>query len=130
MDVLERLKHERYISVETYRRNGRAVRTPVWFVISDGLVIVVTRDQTGKFRRLRNDRRVRIAACSIRGHVREDGGDGDARGWASGTATILSERETADAVRMRDAKYGMMARLAKVLSRGKGRLSAFSIKID
>ena len=44
--------------------------------------------------------------------------------------TILTEEETQDAVKWRDKKYGFMAKIAKFLSKSKGQLLAFSIKID
>ncbi len=64
---LEQIKSEKYISIETYRKNNQAVRTPVWFVIKNNLIIIVTRDQTGKIKRLRNNQKVKIATCSIKG---------------------------------------------------------------
>ena len=116
------LDNQKCISLETYRRNGRAVRTPVWFVPEDGLVYVVTRSRTGKARRLRNNKRVRIAACTMRGSV--------TGGWASGTARILSEKEAARVSRLRDSRYGLLARAARLLSRGKGDLFALAITLE
>ena len=55
---LEEIKSEKCISLETYRKNNQPVRTAVWFVIKDDLIYVVTRDQTGKVKRLRNNRQV------------------------------------------------------------------------
>jgi len=40
------------------------------------------------------------------------------------------EDETQDAVKWRDKKYGFMAKIAKFLSKSKGELLAFSIKVD
>ena len=51
MHNLEEIESEKYISLETYRKNEQPVRTPVWFVIKDNLVYVVTRSQTGKPRK-------------------------------------------------------------------------------
>ena len=58
MSILDQLEPQKYISVETYKKNNDAVRTPVWFVIKDKLVYVVTRDQTGKVKRLKNNQKV------------------------------------------------------------------------
>jgi len=119
---LEEIKSEKYISLETYRKNNQPVKTPVWFVIKNDLIYVVTRDQTGKVKRLRNNLQVKFALCTIKGKVTGE--------WVSGTAKILSEEETKDAVKWRDKKYGFMAKIAKFLSKGKGELWAFSIKTD
>lgn len=120
--IISDIQSKKYIVVETYRRGGQAIRTPVWFFVRDGLVYVVTRSGTGKVKRLRNNTRVRIAECTIKGKVIGP--------WASGTATILNEQDTKEAVRLRGKKYGIMAKMATFLSSGKGDLLAFSIRPD
>jgi len=122
MNNLEEIESEKCISLETYRKNNQPVRTPVWFVIKDDLIYVVTRDQTGKVKRLRNNQQVKIATCNFKGKIKGQ--------WISGTAKILTEDETKDAAKWREKKYGLMAKIAKFLSKGKGELLAFSIKID
>ena len=122
MNNLEELESEKCISLETYRKNNESVQTPVWFVIKDDLIYVVTRDQTGKVKRLRNNQQVKIATCNFKGKIKGQ--------WISGTAKILTEDETKDAVKWREKKYGLMAKIAKFLSKGKGELLAFSIKVD
>ena len=119
---LEKLESEKCISLETFRKNNQPVRTPVWFVIKNDLIFVVTRDQTGKVKRLRNNLQVKIATCNFKGKIKGE--------WISGTAKILTEEETQEAVKWRDKKYGLMAKIAKFLSKGKGELWAFSIKVD
>ena len=119
---LEEIESEKCISVETYRKNNKPVQTPVWFVVKDDLIYVVTRDQTGKVKRLRNNLQVKIATCNFKGKIKGD--------WISGTAKILTEEETQIAVKWREKKYGLMAKIAKFLSKGKGELLAFSIKVD
>lgn len=122
MTNIDLLSSEKYISLETYRKNEKSVRTPVWFVINEGLVFVVTRDQTGKIKRLRHTKKVRIAPCTIKGKI--------TGGWVNGTATILDEEKTEQAVKWRDKKYGFIAKIAKFLSKSKGQLIAFSVKVD
>jgi hypothetical protein len=122
MSNLEEIESEKCISLETYRKNNEPVKTPVWFVIKNDLIYVVTRDQTGKVKRLRNNQQVKIATCNFKGKIKGQ--------WISGTAKILTEEETKDAVKWREKKYGLMAKIAKFLSKGKGELLAFSIKID
>ncbi len=119
---LEEIESKKCISLETYRKNNQPVRTPVWFVIKNDLIYVVTRDQTGKAKRLRNNLQVKIATCNFKGKVSGE--------WISGTAKILAEDETIEVVKWRDKKYGFMAKIAKFLSKSKGELLAFSIKTD
>lgn len=119
---LEEIKSEKCISLETYRKNNQPVITPVWFVVKDDLIYVITRDQTGKVKRLRNNQQVKFATCNFKGKIKGQ--------WTSGTAKILTEDETTEMVKLRDKKYGFMAKIAKFLSKGKGKFLAFSIKID
>lgn len=123
--TLDWVHSEKYVSLETYRRNGAAVRTPVWFVAAGDKgeeegILIVTREKTGKVRRLRGNSQVRIAPCTIKGTVTGD--------WVTGTAEILDDARTSEAVRLRDKRYGFRARLAKVLSKGKGDPVALLVK--
>jgi uncharacterized protein len=51
----------------TYRRDGTPVPTPVWAAESDGLLYVRTERSSGKVKRLRNDARLLVAPCTVRG---------------------------------------------------------------
>ena len=118
----DEIKSEKYISLETYRKNNQSVKTPVWFVVKDDLLYIVTRSQTGKVKRLRNNLNVKFALCTMKGKITGE--------WVSGTVKILDENQTKDAVKMRDKKYGFIAKIAKFLSKSKGEFFAFTIKID
>jgi len=122
MSKLDEIKSHKCISLETYRKNNQPVKTAVWFVVKNNLVYVVTRSQTGKVKRLENNLQVKIAPCTFKGKVTGS--------WVSGTAKILDEKQTKEAVKLRDKKYGLMAKIAKFLSRTKGDFFAFAIRID
>lgn len=111
----------RYLSLETYRRDGTPVCTPVWFVSRNDCIYVITRDKTGKAKRLRNNSKVRVAACSMRGMVRGE--------WCEGIAEFVAPEETSSVIVWRDEKYGVLSRLAKFLSRGRGELVALAITL-
>jgi uncharacterized protein len=51
----------------TYRRDGRAVPTPVWAAEAGGLLYVRSERTAGKVKRLRGNRRMLIAPCTVRG---------------------------------------------------------------
>ena len=63
------IRGQKYISLASFRKNGAAVYTPVWFAEDDGKLYVMTSDSTGKYKRIRNNPQVRIAPCTIRGKV-------------------------------------------------------------
>jgi uncharacterized protein len=69
MAVPAEIQRQNYISLTTFRKSGAPVRTPVWFAEQNGKLYVMTRSDSGKFKRLRNNTQVRIAPCTIRGKV-------------------------------------------------------------
>ncbi len=119
---LNEIESKKYISLETYKKNNQAVRTPVWFVVKNDLVYVVTRDETGKIKRLRNNQKIKIATCNIKGKVTGQ--------FTEGVAKILSATESREVIIWRDKKYGIFSKIAKFLSQNKGQLIAISITID
>ena len=60
---------QKYISLTTFRKSGVGVATPVWFGEEDGKLYVMTRSDMGKTKRVRNNSKVRVAPCTIRGKV-------------------------------------------------------------
>jgi hypothetical protein len=51
----------------TYRRDGTPVPTPVWAAPAEGLLYVRSERASGKVKRLRNDARLLVAPCTVRG---------------------------------------------------------------
>jgi uncharacterized protein len=102
-DNLATLDKHKYINLETYKKSGQGVKTPVWFMVSDGLVFVLTTKNTGKAKRLKNNQKVRIMPCGMRGEPKGD--------WIDGTARFATESETQNAIKLRHKKYGLRAKL-------------------
>lgn len=67
MPGFDSLRHAGYIDLVTYRKSGAAVHTPVWFAEKDGKLYVMTRGDSGKMKRIRNNPRIEVAPCTIRG---------------------------------------------------------------
>jgi PPOX class probable F420-dependent enzyme len=53
--------------LSTFRRNGTPVSTPVWAAPEGGRLYVRSERTAGKLKRLRNDARVLVAPCTVRG---------------------------------------------------------------
>ena len=111
-----------YINLETYRRNGQAVRTPVWFTLDKTKIFVVTRDKTGKVKRLQNNSRVRVVPSGVRGRPKGE--------WMDGKAAFASPVQLEHALKLRNMKYGFKARLSGLFSRTKGKLTGIIISLD
>ena len=60
---------QRYISLATFRKNGVAVYTPVWFAEDNDKLYFMTNGKSGKCKRIRNNPRAKVAPCTIRGKI-------------------------------------------------------------
>jgi len=60
----------KYLSLESFRRDGTGVATPVWFVTENGKILVVTDDGSYKVRRIRRNPAVTVAECTAAGRLR------------------------------------------------------------
>ena len=118
---LDQFIDQKYINLETYKKDGTYVRTPVWFVIDNDLIYVITRDNTGKVKRLRNNQDVRIVLCSFKGEPKSE--------WIKGKAENITGDEANRVINLRKKKYGMFARLSGIFTSQKGNLTVYSIKM-
>ena len=60
----------RYLSITSYKRDGTAVKTPVWFVEEGGRLLVQTDMTSGKVKRIRSHPSVEVALCTASGRLR------------------------------------------------------------
>jgi PPOX class probable F420-dependent enzyme len=99
---------EKYVSLETFKRSGQGVKTPVWFVLNNDALYVYTEVDSWKVKRIRSNPRVRVAVCNMRGDVKSQ--------WFDGTASIVEGEERLTADKLLDRKYFLKG-LFNVLSR-------------
>ena len=118
---LDQFLDQKYINLETYKKDGTHVRTPVWFVIDKDLIYVITRDSTGKVKRLKNNQDVRIVSCSFKGEPKNE--------WVKGKTEMITGEEADKAIKLRKKKYGMFARLSGIFTSQKGNLVVYSIEL-
>lgn len=97
--IAERLSAETYVSLESFKKDGNGVATPVWVAGVGGKLVVVTDGTSYKVKRIRRNARVRVAPCSARGAVRGE--------WVEGTCRILEDADQAHvAYQALRTKYG------------------------
>jgi len=65
--ALNDLQSVRYIALETFRKNGEGVITPVWQMPDGDNLYVWTYGSSWKVKRIRNNSRVRVCECDSRG---------------------------------------------------------------
>lgn len=111
--ALEQFANQKYLNLETYRRNGNGVRTPVWFVEHEGKLYVRTGAKSGKAKRIRNFPNVQVAPCKAQGEVIGE--------WVSGTARRVDGEQAEFINQLFSKKYG----LQKVFFDVVGRLQKF-----
>ena len=87
----------RYLSITSYKRDGRGVATPVWFVQRDDRILVQTDAASGKVKRIRRDPRVQVAVCTASGRLRGE--------QVRAVAEILPDSEIAAVERLIADKY-------------------------
>ena len=103
------LSNARYVNLTTFRKDGRAVGTPVWVTPMNGKLYVYTWGLAGKAKRIRATSKVRLAPSDIRGNV--------AGNWSEGTARIVAEPALAEAANRAIArKYGWQHHVVQLIS--------------
>ncbi len=95
----------KYLNLETFKKDGTGVKTPVWFAAdpsssldsTDAKLYVYTIGVSGKVKRIRNNPRVKVAPCDMRGKVLGD--------WVDAQAQIVTGEEDVRGVRLLNKKY-------------------------
>ena len=122
-DKLAQIANQKYLNLESYRRNGQGVRTPLWFVEDNGALYFYTVAHSYKVKRIHNNPRVRVAPCDMRGNVKGE--------WLNATARRLDEAESRRANELLNRKYGLIKRILNFLAKIRGHeRAAFAIQLD
>ena len=118
---LQQFTDQKYLNLETYRKDQTPVQTPVWFIIENDQIYITTKETTGKVKRLRNNQNGRIAVCSMKGDIKGN--------WINvGLERINEDSDVEKIVKLRKKKYGFSARLISMFTSQKGKTVAYSIE--
>lgn len=101
--ALAQFAGQQYLSLESYRRTGEPIRTPVWFAEGDGVFYMYTRADSFKVKRIRRNPQVRVVPCDVRGRVTGE--------WVEATAAFLDDAGARRAHELLNRKYGFIKRL-------------------
>ena len=96
---------KKYLNLETFKKNGDGVKTPVWFAAdptasidsSGAKIYTYTIGVSGKVKRVRNNPRVKITPCNMSGKVLGE--------WVEARAEIISGEEAAHGMQLLNKKY-------------------------
>jgi PPOX class probable F420-dependent enzyme len=113
------LAGHKYALLVTYRRSGEGVPTPVWFGVDpEGRFYCRTGKLAAKAKRIRNDPRVKVAPCSVRGVPKGP--------YAEGTARIVDAAGQEHAERAIQSNYGTFR---KIYEGSAGSMEAYYLEV-
>lgn len=131
-DAIGQFAKAKYFSLETFRKTGVGVRTPVWFAEDPAsrsaahpptTFYVYTLPDSGKAKRIRNNPKVRIAPCNMRGDLRG--------AWVDARARLCDGAEVAKGQELLVKKYGLAKSIGDFFSRLRGRTQiVLALEID
>jgi hypothetical protein len=105
---------QKYLNLETFRKSGEGVKTPVWFVQDGDVLFVRTITDSGKVKRIRNNSLVNIAPCRMDGALLGD--------WIQAEAREVLDQEVDHKVdKLLGKKYGLMKKIFSMTSSREGR---------
>jgi len=95
----------KYLNLETFKKDGTGVKTPVWFAAdpsasldsNDAKLFVYTIGVSGKVKRIRNNPRVKVAPCDMRGKVLGE--------WVEARPEIVTGQAAARGMQLLNKKY-------------------------
>ena len=98
-EKLKQFDGKSFLNLETFRKNGMGVKTPVWFTQDGETVYIRTVAGSGKVKRIKNNGSVKITPCEANGTPKGE--------WVAAHAIELTDPESADLVRrLLEKKYG------------------------
>ena len=106
---LNQFANQNYLSLESYRKTGSPVTTPMWFAEYNGALYVYSLATAGKVKRIRNDANVRVVPSDMRGKPKGE--------WVEAKAQILDERGAELGHKLLNKKYGWMKRIGDIFSK-------------
>lgn len=102
--MFEQFQNQNFLNLETFRKNGEGVKTPVWFVLEGEKIYVRTIDASWKVKRIRRNPQVRLVPSDARGTP--------AGTWEAAQAHLIDDPH--EAARINDLfnkKYGLQKRV-------------------
>jgi PPOX class probable F420-dependent enzyme len=121
-NALAQFQKKNYLSIESYRKSGEPVRTPVWFVEDGGSLFVRTGPNSGKVKRLKRNPNLKVVPCSMGGAPQGT--------WAPATFEIVSDEQQAGKINsLFNKKYGLQKAILELFE-GANRNESVTLKLQ
>lgn len=116
-------ERQQYINLETFKKNGQGVKTPVWFAMEDGVLFTRTMVNSWKVKRFNRDPHIKVVPSDARGEPLGN--------WVNGRAYEIDDPALADHVNgLMNKKYGLMKRGFDLMGKLRGhKLTAVRIEL-
>ena len=112
--TLQELGTAQYIALETYKKDGTGVVTPVWVAGENDKIYAWTEGNSWKVKRIGNNESVRVCASDSRGTPKSD--------WLEAKAHVLESPEDETVMQKRlSKKYGFQFKLFYLMGRIRNR---------
>jgi len=99
MTQLAQFENQSFLNIETFRKDGAGVKTPVWFVQDGDRLYVRTVADSWKVRRVRKNPQVKVVSCKAQGQPIGE--------WVSARAQIITDSSRAEEInQLLNKKYG------------------------
>ncbi len=120
--MLDQFENQKYLNIETFRKSGVGVKTPVWFVQDRDVFYVWTQADSWKAKRIRNNGAVKVVPSTASG---ESLGE-----WIDAHSTTNESPEALSfTTSLMRKKYGLAFQGFRLMSKMK-KVQHTSIKIE
>ena len=110
MLTLNDLRDAKYVNLETFRKNGQGVKTPIWQTMEGDTMYMWTPANSWKVKRIRNNPKVRVCESTANGTPKSD--------WIEAQAQISDDPEIQQKMARRmTAKYGLSYHFFRLISK-------------
>ncbi|HJS65497.1 MAG TPA: PPOX class F420-dependent oxidoreductase [Nitrososphaeraceae archaeon] len=106
-NILEGFYGRKYINLQTFKKNGEIVSTPVWFVLKNNEILFRSGRNSGKVKRIRNNNNVKLAICDIRGNIKGQ--------TYTGIANFQDKSRYSEINSLFDKKYSLLSPILKIV---------------
>lgn len=97
---------KKYINLQTFKKNGEIVSTPVWFVLRNNEIFFRSDENSGKVKRIRNNNNVKVSVCDVRGNI---------KGQTYAAIANFQDKSRYEEINsLFDKKYNLLSRILKI----------------
>ncbi len=109
---LSQFQNQSYLNLESFRKDGTGVKTPVWFVQEGEVLCVRTGGDSWKVKRMRHNPQVNVTPCKTQGEPLGE--------WVPTRAEIVTDPARVQAINnLLKRKYGLQKVLFDLLGKAR-----------